>query len=151
MPVLGFGRSRFFSFYGIFVFAIALGIFYGLVRVLYYKTFHGQVLGFHFDPSMAYLLLLSPVWEEIVFRGVILEWLSRRMLGGFRIGGLNITRANITAAAIFATAHLASQPPLSAATIFIPAIVFGVVYERYRSVALCIVVHMSYNIHVYIY
>lgn len=151
MPVLKFGRGSFLSPKGIFIFAIASGLVYGLVRVLYYKILHNQSLGFHFDPSMAYFLLLSPLWEEIAFRGVLLEWLGRRMRGGFHLWRANITYANITVASAFAATHLLSQPPLNAIAIVIPAVIFGMVYEKYGSIVLCVVVHMSYNIHLYIY
>ncbi len=154
MPVFRLVRKGYEGFipsHRIFIFAMLAGLVYGLGRVLYYKIFHNQQLELHFSSSMAYLLLVSPVWEEIAFRGVLLEWLRRRMRGVLPLSGGYISYANMLTAVMFAAMHLLTQPPLAAASILVPGIIFGMVYERYRIVVLCIIVHMSYNINAYIY
>jgi membrane protease YdiL (CAAX protease family) len=93
---------------------------------------------------LAYLLpvLLYPVLEEVVFRGLIQElvhdYLSARVLGPLSV-------ANLVTSVLFACMHLFSQPPLWAALVFFPSLVFGFFKDRYRSLTAPILLHVFYN------
>ncbi|UCC57441.1 MAG: JDVT-CTERM system CAAX-type protease [Gammaproteobacteria bacterium] len=93
---------------------------------------------------LAYLLpvLLYPVLEEIVFRGLIQElvhdYLSARVFGP-------LSAANLITSVLFAGMHLFTQPPLWAALVFFPSLVFGFFKDRYQSLTTPILLHVFYN------
>ncbi|PID60068.1 MAG: hypothetical protein CSB44_11215 [Gammaproteobacteria bacterium] len=88
--------------------------------------------------TLLLLSIVSPVLEEFVFRGGLQSWLLSRRCGKL---------ANPITAAVFAAFHLFRQPPLWAALIFLPALVFGWSYERTgERLAAPILLHAFYNI-----
>ena len=95
--------------------------------------------------------LLWPLAEEIVFRGLIQGWLSRKLTGAARPGGsarprgIGITSANALTSLLFALAHLFQHSPMHGALVFVPSLVFG--YFRDRNENLCppVILHCVYN------
>jgi len=97
-------------------------------------------------PALLFWLKLSvlmPVLEEIVFRGGIQSalvcWppLARRWYG--------ISLANLITSVLFAAMHLFAQPPLWAALVFFPSLVFGWARDRYNAVVPSVLLHSVYN------
>lgn len=89
------------------------------------------------------LILISPVLEEIVFRRGLQDWmLKRSILSRTRFG---ISLANTLVSLLFAAMHLLHQPPLWAALVFLPSLVFGWAWERHRTLLSPIALHMVYN------
>ncbi len=88
-------------------------------------------------PALAY-----PVLEEIVFRGLIQElvhdYLSKAALGP-------VTIANLLTSILFTGLHFLYHPPLWAALVFFPSLVFGFFKERTRGLAAPISLHVFYN------
>ena len=88
-------------------------------------------------PALAY-----PVLEEIVFRGLIQElvhdYLSKKSLGP-------VTIANLLTSILFTGLHFLYHPPLWAALVFFPSLVFGFFKERTRGLAAPISLHVFYN------
>lgn len=102
---------------------------------------------FAFDPSKVFrYLILAPAAEELFFRGVLQEWLERRMAQAFFV----ITAANISVSAVFAVFHLWGGNPVHAFAVFFPSLVFGTLYSQYRSVMPCVLCHAFYNLNVMI-
>ncbi|MDP6353540.1 MAG: JDVT-CTERM system glutamic-type intramembrane protease [Planctomycetota bacterium] len=109
------------------------------------------------------VVLIWPVAEELIFRGVIQGWLMERGLGdGERgrqgdgetwrqgdgeIGGKAavLSRANLIASVLFAAAHLVYHSGLHAALVFFPSLVFGYFKERYDAIWPPIALHVGYN------
>jgi membrane protease YdiL (CAAX protease family) len=89
------------------------------------------------------LVLLVPILEEIVFRGGLQVFLISKR--AFNKSWFGISVANIVTSIIFALMHLISQPPLWAALVFIPSLVFGWARDRYGSVIPSIILHAVYN------
>lgn len=89
------------------------------------------------------LSLLMPVLEEVVFRGGLQSALYERQPFKRQLVGLSL--ANVLTSVVFASLHLLSQPPLWAALVFLPSLVFGWARDRYLSVWPCIVLHAIYN------
>jgi uncharacterized protein len=90
------------------------------------------------------VVVVAPVLEEIVFRGGLQAWLyDKTPLQHSPF--LGVSYANLCASAVFAAFHLISQPVAWAASIFVPAIVFGWARDRTGSVLPGMVLHAWYN------
>jgi len=89
------------------------------------------------------ILLLYPVVEEWVFRGVLQGELLRRP--GLRQRHLGVTRANLLTSLLFAATHLVHQPPLWALAVLVPSLVLGHFRERYAGLRLPIALHILFN------
>lgn len=89
-------------------------------------------------------VLLQPVLEEVAFRGLLQGELLRTRWGRWRLGP--VSGANLAGSLAFAALHFAHHPPLWAASVFLPSLVFGWLRERHRSVAAPIAMHVLYNL-----
>jgi membrane protease YdiL (CAAX protease family) len=98
-----------------------------------------SALSFH-AVRVAQSLIVAPVIEELFFRGFVQARLRAR--GGF--WGRPWIAIGVTAAC-FGVAHLATASVAHAALVVAPAFVIGWVYERTRSIALCIALHSAAN------
>ena len=87
--------------------------------------------------------LIYPVLEEIVFRGGLQSALLTRTVFRKRVGPISL--ANVLTSIAFAAAHLFRQPPLWAALVLLPSLVFGWSRERYNSIVPSTLLHMFYN------
>ncbi len=93
------------------------------------------------------LLLLAglyPLLEEWLFRGLLqpqlLTWRP------FRTRLLGLTGANLLTSLLFGAVHLIAHPPLWAAAVIVPSLVFGAFRDRYQSVVPAIILHSFYNL-----
>jgi len=88
------------------------------------------------------LVLLYPIVEEIVFRGLLQEllrdYVSRRSLGP-------LTIANLLTSVLFAGLHFIYHAPLWAALVFFPSLVFGFFKDRTNHLLAPIILHVFYN------
>jgi membrane protease YdiL (CAAX protease family) len=94
--------------------------------------------------TIAVVVLIYPILEELAFRGFLQSWLYEHPR--FRkhlVSGISI--ANLLTSVSFAAAHLLSQPPLWAAAIFFPSLVFGYFRDRFDLVWPSILLHCWYN------
>jgi len=93
------------------------------------------------------VVVLYPVLEEVVFRGALQGWFREHHYGLRAWAGLSV--ANILTSLIFSAMHLWSHPPLWAAAVLIPSLVFGYFRDRYDDQALPllapVVLHIFYN------
>ena len=102
----------------------------------------------------AYLLLLLALAEEIIFRAAIQErlgvWLAKRNPSAMRTRtgwkALVPSRANLMVSALFALLHLFNHPPLWGAAVFLPSLLYGILWDRYKNVFPCWIVHAAYNL-----
>jgi uncharacterized protein len=92
--------------------------------------------------AWAWFVLVAPIVEELVFRG-LLQGQLLRLSAGRRIGPL--TLANLCTTAGFVAMHLAGQPPYWAFAVAVPSIVFGHLRERFGSVFPAVLLHAFYN------
>lgn len=91
---------------------------------------------------LALLVVAYPILEEIVFRGLIQPALATPTRG-LRIGPL--TLANGLTSILFAAMHLLNHPPLHAALVLLPSLVFGVFRDRSASVLPGMFLHVTWN------
>lgn len=85
-------------------------------------------------------LLVAPVIEEFFFRGVVQAGLRAR---GGPLGRPWIAVA--VTAGCFGLAHLGFATAMHSTLVVAPALVIGWVYERSRSLPLCIGLHSAFN------
>ena len=96
------------------------------------------------DPwQLLAMLLLYPVVEEWIFRGVLQGELLRH--SRWRRAHLGLTRANLVTSLLFAAMHLIHQPPLWALAVVVPSLVLGHFRERYGKLWLPIALHILFN------
>jgi membrane protease YdiL (CAAX protease family) len=85
-------------------------------------------------------LFVAPAIEELFFRGVVQAELRAR--GGFC--GRPWVAIAVTAGC-FGLAHLGFATAAHSALVVVPALAIGLVYERTRSIPLCIGLHGAFN------
>ncbi|MDH5527032.1 MAG: JDVT-CTERM system glutamic-type intramembrane protease [Nitrospirota bacterium] len=91
-----------------------------------------------------YLVFITPLLEELSFRGALMGWFRDYAWGRTRVAGA-ITRANLMASVLFCAVHFIYHPPMWAAAVFVPSLVFGHLRDRTRSVIPPILMHCWYN------
>jgi CAAX protease family protein len=91
-----------------------------------------------------YLGVVAPVLEELAFRGALQGWLLETHYGARR--SLGLSAANVTASVVFTAIHFAYHPPLWAAAVLFPSLVFGHLRDRTGSVLPAIYLHVFYNL-----
>ena len=86
--------------------------------------------------------LFYPVLEEIIFRGLVQD-LAHRHLRAWRWGP--ISHANLYTSLLFTALHFIHQPPLWAAAVIFPSLVFGYFKDKYHGLTAPILLHVFYN------
>ena len=89
------------------------------------------------------LVVLQPLGEELLFRGLLQGRLAARPWG--RRSFLGLSRANWVASLLFTALHFIGHPPLWAAGVLLPALLFGYFRDRHDSVLPAIALHVFYN------
>ena len=89
------------------------------------------------------LAIVQPCLEELVFRGFLQGRLSQ--WHPMRTAWRGLTAANGATALLFTAGHFVNHPPLWAAGVFVPALVFGFFRDRYTSIWPGMVLHVFYN------
>jgi uncharacterized protein len=92
--------------------------------------------------TMLLLILVYPLLEEAVFRGIIQPALHEWTRGA-GLAGLSL--ANIITSVLFAAVHMPAHGILHAALVFGPSLVFGLFRERHGTVASPAVLHVTWN------
>lgn len=103
------------------------------------------LVGMAFSPAQApalWLLAVMAIAEELLFRGVVQDWIESRW--GGRLGP--VTVGNGCASVVFAAVHLYAHPPLWALATAGPSLCYGVVWSRHRSLWACAVAHFVHNL-----
>jgi len=89
-----------------------------------------------------YPALLYPIVEEWIFRGFVQD-LAHQRLPAWRLGPLS--HANILTSLLFTALHFINHPPLAAAMVLIPSLVFGFFKDRTGQLAAPVLLHIFYN------
>lgn len=92
-------------------------------------------------PVLLLAVVVYPIVEEIVFRGGLQPGLARRL----PVVAGPLTLANVLTSVVFCALHFIFHPPLWAAGVFLPSLVFGYFRERHNGLAAPIVMHVVYN------
>ena len=86
--------------------------------------------------------LVYPVLEEIAFRGLLQE-LVREHVSRASLGPLSY--ANLLTSVVFTALHFIYHPPLWAALVLLPSLVFGFFKDRTGALAAPVLLHVFYN------
>ncbi len=89
-----------------------------------------------------YPALLYPLIEELLFRGLVQD-LAHRHLKAWTLGPLS--HANLITSALFTALHFINHPPLWAAAVWFPSLLFGFFKDRTGGLAAPMVLHVFYN------
>jgi len=89
------------------------------------------------------MVLIYPLLEELAFRGFLQGWLLEQEF--FTKQRFGLTAANLLTSIVFALAHLVNQPPLWAAAVFFPSLVFGYFRDRHQTIITSFMLHAWYN------
>ena len=89
------------------------------------------------------VLLLYPLVEELLFRGVIQSALLSRSVLVIRTFGLS--RANLITSLLFVGLHLINHSPSWALAVLVPSLALGHIRERYSSLAVPMLLHVFFN------
>lgn len=100
-----------------------------------------------FDAGLTTLItfvIVFPLLEEFVFRGMIHRALHRKSIGRRCYGP--VTVANLVTTSLFAIAHLPRGGLLLAAGVIVPSICLGYFFERHQRLISPIIMHMAFNL-----
>jgi membrane protease YdiL (CAAX protease family) len=93
--------------------------------------------------GFASVVIWYPLWEELLFRGLLQGELIER--GWIRPWVFGLSGANILVSLLFTVFHLWSHSPIWAVLVFFPSLVFGYLRDRFDSTVPSILMHMWYN------
>ena len=89
------------------------------------------------------LIILFPIVEECIFRGILQSLLLKIVLFQKKI--FCITYSNFLTSTLFALTHLFNHPPIWALGVIIPSIIYGYFRERFNHLLPPILLHIWYN------
>lgn len=98
----------------------------------------------HRPSDVLYLVLLYPLLEELLFRGVLQGLLLKRTELQAKVAGL--TRANLVTSLIFTGLHFLMHPPLAAMAVLLPSLIFGYFRDRHGNLLAPILLHGYFNL-----
>jgi len=88
-------------------------------------------------------LVIQPLLEELLFRGVVQGWLREAAWGARK--ALGLSSANWVTSLVFVVAHLSAQPLAWAVAVFVPSLLFGHFRDRYNSLLPAALLHIAWN------
>ncbi len=103
--------------------------------------------------TLLLLIIVFPILEEIVFRGLIQESIHRLLShnGLPTVLLWRISSANVLASLFFSASHLWAHSTLWALATLLPSLIFGYFKDKYQSLQPSIVLHIFYNLGFYLF
>jgi len=99
--------------------------------------------------ELLWLVVLYPVIEEWIFRGLLQPWLLISAYGRTRCCGLSM--ANVMVTLLFAGLHLFTHSVGWALLVIIPSLIYGWFRDRYNSIIPGTLLHCGYNLGYFIF
>jgi membrane protease YdiL (CAAX protease family) len=94
--------------------------------------------------SLFFIIVFYPVTEELIFRGMIQEFIAAKMVNYTFFTYISV--ANILTSVLFVAIHFVYHAPFWALMVFVPSLIFGYFKEQYKHIAPSIFLHIFYNI-----
>ena len=91
--------------------------------------------------QVALIILVYPLLEEVVFRGLIQEFFTRKV----RYQIAMLSGANLLTSLVFVAMHFIYSYWVWALLVFFPSLVFGYLKERHQSLVSPVIMHAFYN------
>lgn len=115
-----------------------------LAGYLYFAPDTDWAWPLHRPRDLLFLGLVYPLVEELLFRGLLQGWLRERAV--LRRQRFGLSGANLLTSAMFTGLHFFAHPPLAAAAVLLPSLIFGHFRDRHGSLCAPVVLHVYYNI-----
>ena len=142
MPRLGVDTPPAFYRDPLYIAAVVAGGGFWLGMALWVPVHPLPFAAIHSWPFFT-LTCWQPLWEEVLFRGVIQGELRRWAWSLHNCRG--VTLANGLTSLLFVLGHLWTHPPLWALAVMIPSLLFGYYRDRYDQLVPSILLHAYYN------
>jgi uncharacterized protein len=142
MALLGLQHHRAFLRDSTFLLLLALGPMAWFSMIVFF-TF--QPLPWHaiWSPGFLSVTIWQPLFEELLFRGIVQGYLLQSMPGQKTWFGLST--ANLLTSFLFSLAHLANHSISWSLLVFVPSLCFGFVRDRFGSIYPAVALHAFYN------
>jgi membrane protease YdiL (CAAX protease family) len=116
----------------------------GLVSLILFQINSGsQSVHVRTSTTLVVLVFVSPLFEELLFRGFLQGYLLEHNWG--KLSRFGLTLANFTTTIFFTLFHFINHPPVWAASVLVPSLLFGYFRDRHNSVYPSITLHAFYN------
>jgi membrane protease YdiL (CAAX protease family) len=142
MALLGLQHHRAFLRDSTFLLLLALGpmAWFSMIAFLTFQPLPWHAI---WSPGFLSVTLWQPLFEELLFRGIVQGYLLQSMPGQKTWFGLST--ANLLTSFLFSLAHLANHSISWSLLVFGPSLCFGFVRDRFGSVYPAIALHAFYN------
>ena len=94
--------------------------------------------------SFFFLVFFYPLIEELAFRGLIQEYITKKT--GQRSFFLSLSVPNLLTSILFVLMHFIHHEPVWALLVIFPSFVFGYFKEKFDRIVPSIILHMFYNL-----
>ncbi len=142
LALLGLHYNRPFHRDSVFLLLLALGPMTWLPMIGLF-TFQPVPRHALWSPAFLSIALWQPLFEELLFRGIVQGYLLQSMAREKTWFGLSTS--NLLTSFLFSLAHLASHSISWSLLVFVPSLCFGFVRDRFGSVYPSIALHAFYN------
>jgi membrane protease YdiL (CAAX protease family) len=142
LALLGLQLNRPFHRDSAFLWLFALGPMVWLTMIGS-LAFHPLPWHAIWSPAFLSIALWQPLFEELLFRGIVQGHLLQSMARQKTWNGLSTS--NLLTSFLFSLAHLASHSASWSLLVFVPSLCFGFVRDRFGSVYPAIALHAFYN------
>jgi membrane protease YdiL (CAAX protease family) len=142
MALLGLQHHCAFLRDSTFLLLLALGPMAWFSMIAFF-TF--QPLPWHaiWSPGFLSVTLWQPLFEELLFRGIVQGYLLQSM--PWQKTWFGLSTANLLTSFLFSLAHLANHSISWSLLVFVPSLCFGFVRDRFGSIYPAIALHAFYN------
>jgi len=142
MELLGLQYHRPFHQDSVFLWLLALG---PVAWLLMSGIMAFQPVPWHalWSPAFLSVALWQPLFEELLFRGIVQGQVLQTTWG--RKAWIGLSMSNLVVSLLFMSAHLASHSLSWSLLVFVPSLCFGFVRDRFGSVYPSIALHAFYN------
>lgn len=142
LALIGLQLNRPFHRDSVFLLLLALGpvVWFAMIGYLAFEPLPWLAI---WSPAFLSAALWQPLFEELLFRGIVQGHLLQSRAKHRTWNGLSL--ANFLTSLLFTLAHLAAHSISWALLVFVPSLCFGFVRDRFESVYPSIALHAFYN------
>lgn len=142
MVLLGLQYNRPFHRDPAFLLLFALGpiVWFSMIEVFPFQPLPRHTT---WSPAFLSIALWQPLFEELLFRGMVQGHLLQSTAR--QETWIGLSTSNLLTSLLFSLAHLASHSVSWSLLVFIPSLCFGFVRDRFGSVYPSVVLHAFYN------